>query len=446
MSVRVFIYNLGCPKNQVDGEYIAGYLTESENITLVDDYEVADIIAVNTCGFIETAKEESIEAIFEAVKLKETGNCQKVIVTGCLAQRYVDDIKSDIPEVDGIFGIGDYQKMVELVEEVKRGQRVTMVAEPEQGLNRDIPRVHKEKGTAYLKIADGCDQNCTYCTIPSIKGGFKSREMEYILNEARRLVEQGINELILVAQDTALYGLDIYGEVRLAGLLEELAKIDCLKWIRLMYTYPEHLEEKVLEVMAREDKICNYLDIPIQHAAGQVRKRMGRPGDRSSLEAKIARIRNVLPDVVLRTSLIVGFPGESEEEFEELVDFIKEVKFDRLGVFTYSKEENTPAARLDGQLDEDLKVRRYNQIMEEQQTIALEKNSERVDKKLEIIVEEIDGNRFNGRTEYDAPEIDNAISGELPEEFEIEIGSIYLALVKSAFEYDLEGEIIDEIG
>ena len=446
MSVRVFIYNLGCPKNQVDGEYIAGYLTESENITLVDDYEVADIIAVNTCGFIETAKEESIEAIFEALKLKETGNCQKVIVTGCLAQRYVDDIKSDIPEVDGIFGIGDYQKMVELVEEVKRGQRVTMVAEPEQGLNRDIPRVHKEKGTAYLKIADGCDQNCTYCTIPSIKGGFKSREMEYILNEARRLVEQGINELILVAQDTALYGLDIYGEVRLAGLLEELAKIDCLKWIRLMYTYPEHLEEKVLEVMAREDKICNYLDIPIQHAAGQVRKRMGRPGDRSSLEAKIARIRNVLPDVVLRTSLIVGFPGESEEEFEELVDFIKEVKFDRLGVFTYSKEENTPAARLDGQLDEDLKVRRYNQIMEEQQTIALEKNSERVDKKLEIIVEEIDGNRFNGRTEYDAPEIDNAISGELPEEFEIEIGSIYLALVKSAFEYDLEGEIIDEIG
>ncbi|MBF8437681.1 30S ribosomal protein S12 methylthiotransferase RimO [Halanaerobiaceae bacterium Z-7014] len=446
MSVRVFIYNLGCPKNQVDGEYIAGYLTESENITLVDDYEVADIIAVNTCGFIETAKEESIEAIFEAVKLKETGNCQKVIVTGCLAQRYVDDIKSDIPEVDGIFGIGDYQKMVELVEEVKRGQRVTMVSEPEQGLNRDIPRVHKEKGTAYLKIADGCDQNCTYCTIPSIKGGFKSREMEYILNEARRLVEQGINELILVAQDTALYGLDIYGEVRLAGLLEELAKIDGLKWIRLMYTYPEHLEEKVLEVMAREDKICNYLDIPIQHAAGQVRKRMGRPGDRSSLEAKIARIRNVLPDVVLRTSLIVGFPGESEEEFEELVDFIKEVKFDRLGVFTYSKEENTPAARLDGQLDEDLKVRRYNQIMEEQQTIALEKNSERVDKKLEIIVEEIDGNRFNGRTEYDAPEIDNAISGELPEEFEIEIGSIYLALVKSAFEYDLEGEIIDEIG
>lgn len=446
MSVRVFIYNLGCPKNQVDGEYIAGYLTESENITLVDDYEVADIIAVNTCGFIETAKEESIEAIFEAVKLKETGNCQKVIVTGCLAQRYVDDIKSDIPEVDGIFGIGDYQKMVELVEEVKRGQRVTMVSEPEQGLNRDIPRVHKEKGTAYLKIADGCDQNCTYCTIPSIKGGFKSREMEYILNEARRLVEQGINELILVAQDTALYGLDIYGEVRLAGLLEELAKIDCLKWIRLMYTYPEHLEEKVLEVMAREDKICNYLDIPIQHAAGQVRKRMGRPGDRSSLEAKIARIRDVLPDVVLRTSLIVGFPGESEEEFEELVDFIKEVKFDRLGVFTYSKEENTPAARLDGQLDEDLKVRRYNQIMEEQQTIALEKNSERVDKKLEIIVEEIDGNRFNGRTEYDAPEIDNAISGELPEEFEIEIGSIYLALVKSAFEYDLEGEIIDEIG
>jgi len=446
MSVRVFIYNLGCPKNQVDGEYIAGYLTESENITLVDDYEVADIIAVNTCGFIETAKEESIEAIFEAVKLKETGNCQKVIVTGCLAQRYVDDIKSDIPEVDGIFGIGDYQKMVELVEEVKRGQRVTMVSEPEQGLNRDIPRVHKEKGTAYLKIADGCDQNCTYCTIPSIKGGFKSREMEYILNEARRLVEQGINELILVAQDTALYGLDIYGEVRLAGLLEELAKIDGLKWIRLMYTYPEHLEEKVLEVMAREDKICNYLDIPIQHAAGQVRKRMGRPGDRSSLEAKIARIRDVLPDVVLRTSLIVGFPGESEEEFEELVDFIKEVKFDRLGVFTYSKEENTPAARLDGQLDEDLKVRRYNQIMEEQQTIALEKNSERVDKKLEIIVEEIDGNRFNGRTEYDAPEIDNAISGELPEEFEIEIGSIYLALVKSAFEYDLEGEIIDEIG
>ena len=446
MSVRVFIYNLGCPKNQVDGEYIAGYLTESENITLVDDYEVADIIAVNTCGFIETAKEESIEAIFEAVKLKETGNCQKVIVTGCLAQRYVDDIQSDIPEVDGIFGIGDYQKMVELVEEVKKGQRVTMVAEPEQGLNRDIPRVHKDKGTAYLKIADGCDQNCTYCTIPSIKGGYKSREIEYILNEAKRLVEEGVNELILVAQDTALYGLDIYGEVRLVELLEDLARIEGLNWIRLMYTYPEHLEEKVLDVMAKEDKICNYLDIPIQHAAGRVRKRMGRPGDRSSLEAKIAKIREALPDAVLRTSLIVGFPGETDEEFEELVDFIKEVKFDRLGVFTYSKEDNTPAARLDGQLDEEDKVRRYNQIMESQQQIALEKNSERVGTELEIIVEEIDGSRFNGRTKYDAPEIDNAISGELPERFEIVIGSIYLALVKSAFEYDLEGEIIDEIG
>ena len=446
MSVRVFIYNLGCPKNQVDGEYIAGYLTESENIILVDDYEVADIIAVNTCGFIETAKEESIEAIFEAVKLKETGNCQKVIVTGCLAQRYVDDIQTDIPEVDGIFGIGDYQKMVELVEDVKKGQKVTMVAEPEQGLNRDLPRVHQEKGTAYLKIADGCDQNCTYCTIPSIKGGFKSRELKYILNEARRLVEEGVNELILVAQDTALYGLDIYGEVRLAELLEDLAKIDGLNWIRLMYTYPEHLEDRVLEVMAREAKICNYLDIPIQHAAGRVRKRMGRPGDRSSLEAKIAKIRDILPDVVLRTSLIVGFPGETDAEFEELVDFIKEVKFDRLGVFTYSKEENTPAAKLDGQLDEDIKVRRYNQIMEAQQAIALEKNSERVGKELEIIVEEIDDSRFNGRTKYDAPEIDNAISGELPEEFELEVGSIYLALVKSAFEYDLEGEIIDEIG
>ncbi|MFN2364128.1 MAG: 30S ribosomal protein S12 methylthiotransferase RimO [Halarsenatibacteraceae bacterium] len=446
MSVRVFIYNLGCPKNQVDGEYIAGYLTESDNITVVDDYEIADIIAVNTCGFIETAKEESIEAIFEAVKLKETGNCQKVIVTGCLAQRYVEDIQSDIPEVDGIFGIGDYQKMVELVEEVEKGERVTMVAEPEQGLNRDLPRVHKDKGTAYLKIADGCDQNCTYCTIPSIKGGYKSRELKYILNEAERLVQQGVNELILVAQDTALYGLDIYGEVRLAELLEELAKIKDLKWIRLMYTYPEHLEEKVLEVMAREDKICNYLDIPIQHAAGRVRKRMGRPGDRSSLEAKIARIREILPDVVLRTSLIVGFPGETIEEFEELVDFIKAVKFDRLGVFTYSKEENTPAAKLDGQLDEEVKVRRYNQLMEMQQEIALEKNSERVDKELEIIVEELTGSRFNGRTKYDAPEIDNAISGKLPEDFEIEVGSIYLALVKSAFEYDLEGEIIDEIG
>ncbi len=445
MLIKTFLLNLGCPKNQVDGEYFAGYLEQLDNILLINEYQNADLIIINTCGFIDSAKEESLEAILEAAEHKKTNTTKKLIVTGCLAQRYHQELEKEIPEIDGIFGIGEHEKIIDLIEEVNKGKRKINITEPGHFLNKSIPRKENDSHYAYLKIADGCDKGCTYCTIPAIKGGYSSRRIEYIIEEAKALVAAGVKELILVAQDTSLYGQDIYGERKLINLLTELVEIEDLKWIRIMYYYPEEVTRDLLEMMAEEDKICNYLDIPIQHVARDVRKKMGRPGDRESLKKKITLMRSIVPDLALRTTVMVGFPGETEADFAELVEFIEEIKFDKLGVFTYSRETGTPAAKMENQVSEKLKNIRYNKIKDVQQKISHDLNKRYLHRTLPAIIEEINDNKFIARPQYDAPEIDNYISGNFNrEKHDLKPGNFISCKIIDAYEYDLIGEVIDE--
>ncbi len=444
--LKTYLLNLGCPKNQVDGEYFAGYLKGSDRVELISDYQKAELIIVNTCGFIDSAKEESLEAILEAASLKEQDPGKKLVVTGCLAQRYHQELEEEIPEIDGIFGIGEHQQLLELVEKVARGKKDKKISRPEHKLNREMPRINTDGHYAYLKIADGCDKVCTYCTIPEIKGGYSSRRIEYILQEAEALVAGDVRELILVAQDTSLYGRDIYGEKKLTELLENLIEIDGLDWIRIMYYYPEEIEKEFLELMAREEKICSYLDIPIQHAAREVRRRMARQGDAEDLKEKISLMRKIVPDIALRTTMLVGFPGETEEDFAELLDFVREIKFDKLGVFTYSREEGTPAAAMAEQLPDEVKNERYNRLMELQRKISLSNNQKFTGEVLAVLLDEILDEEFIGRTRYDAPEIDNSVTGKLPEDRSKKLspGEIVSCRITGAYEYDLTGEIVDE--
>ncbi len=446
MFLKTYLLNLGCPKNQVDGEYYAGYLEGSDRVELISNYQEADLIIVNTCGFIDSAKEESLEAIFEAASLKEQDPNKKLVVTGCLAQRYHRELEEKIPEIDGLFGIGEHQELLELVEKVARGKRGKKISRPEHKLNREMPRINSDGHYAYLKIADGCDKGCTYCTIPEIKGGYNSRRIEYILQEVEALVAGGVRELILVAQDTSVYGKDIYGEKKLSELLENLVEIENLDWIRIMYFYPEEVEAEFLELMAQEKKICNYLDIPIQHAAREIRRRMARPGDAEKLKKKISLMREIVPGIALRTTLLVGFPGETRENFAELVDFVRKVDFENLGVFTYSREEGTPAAQMENQIDEEVKSERYNKLMEVQRRISLANNRKLLGEEVEVLIDEVAVDEFTGRTRYDAPEIDNSVTGSLPADRNLNLnpGEIVTCRITGAYEYDLTGEIVDE--
>ncbi len=409
MAQTVGIISLGCAKNQVDGEMLLAAL-EAGGFTPAEPEE-ADIVLINTCGFIESAKKESIETILELARLKAEGAIGKLVVTGCLAQRYQEEIHRELPEVDGVFGIGANGDIASCVKEMLEKGFLERFPEKSAMPLCGARRLSTPGFTAYLKIAEGCDNRCTYCAIPLIRGGYRSRPMESIEEEARALVASGVKELVLIAQDTTRYGLDLYGEYSLSKLLARLCPIEGLRWLRVLYCYPDSITDGLLETMAREEKIVPYMDIPLQHASGKVLSAMNRRGDRESLTALMKRIREKVPGVVLRTTLITGFPGETEEDFEELAGFVKDVGFERLGCFPYSQEEGTPAAGLPGQLEEEVKERRAALITESQLTIMEEKGRALIGKTLPVLTEgfEEESGYWFGRSYMDAPDVDGRV-------------------------------------
>ena len=410
MAIKIGMVSLGCSKNQVDAEIMLSLLCQG-GYELCADPSQCQVVIVNTCGFIEDAKRESIETILEFCQMKEQGLLKAVVVTGCLAERYREEMAVQIPEADVILGIGKNSEIVAAVRRALEGERVV-----DSGPKGDLPlegeRVLTTPGYfAYLKIAEGCDNCCTYCAIPLIRGRFRSRPMEAIVEEARRLIAGGVQEINLIAQDTSRYGEDLYGTYSLAELLTRLCRLEGLRWLRVLYCYPDHLTDQMLEVMAREEKIVKYIDIPLQHCSGPVLKAMNRTGDRESLLRLMAHVREKIPGVTLRTTLIAGFPGETEEDFEELCRFVKEARFERLGCFAYSQEEGTPAALLPGQLDEEEKRRRAEIVMNEQMPIAFQVSASQVGKTLPVLVEGMDEETglYCGRSPMDAPDIDTRV-------------------------------------
>lgn len=410
MAYKVGIISLGCAKNRVDAEMLL-YRIRNAGYKLCEDVAMADVAIINTCGFIESAKQESIEEILELSELKKEGKIKAIIVTGCLAERYKEEVMKEIPEADAVVGIGANDDIVKIIDEVLQGKKQQCFPDKlllplEGGRIQSTPYYY-----AYLKIAEGCDNHCTYCAIPMIRGKFRSRKMEDIIAEAKHLAEKDVKELVVVAQDTSLYGKDIYGEIMLAKLLKKLCEIDGIRWIRVLYCYPDKITDELLQVMAEEEKIVKYLDLPLQHCNGRVLKTMNRKGNKEELVELIAKIREKVPGIVLRTTFIAGFPTETEEEFAELENFAKEVRFERVGCFAYSQEENTPAAKLEPQIPEDVKERRAEIIMENQQKI-MEEFCQKLDgKTIEVLVEGYDqyAECFFGRSAWDAPEVDGSV-------------------------------------
>ncbi|NLJ88970.1 MAG: 30S ribosomal protein S12 methylthiotransferase RimO [Epulopiscium sp.] len=444
MTLNISFISLGCDKNLVDSEVML-YLLKKAGFSLISDESLADIIVINTCCFIQDAKEESIENILEAAEYKKHGNCKILIVTGCMAERYKEEILSEIPEVDAIVGTTSYKEIVDVVKEAIKGKKVQKFSDINIRLNEQYERILTTAGYyGYLKISEGCNNACTYCVIPKIRGTYRSRSIESLIKEVNYLVNQGVRELIIVAQDTTRYGIDLYGEKRLPMLLKELCKIEDLKWIRLLYTYPEEITDELIEVIATENKICNYLDMPIQHSNNFVLKRMGRKSTREDLIILINKLRERIPDICLRTTLITGFPGETDEEFEDMKEFVKTMKFDRLGVFAYSKEEGTPAAKMKNQIPKKIKDYRKDIIMDMQRLICAEKSKEFVGKTMEVLIDgKIAGEDvYCGRTYRDAPDIDGLVFVKTKNEFLS--GEFVQVKISQAQEYDLIGEIIDE--
>lgn len=448
---KILCVSLGCDKNLVDTENMLGIL-KSEGYEFTDDSNEADIVIINTCCFIHDAKEESINSIIEYGSLKENGKLKGLIVTGCLAQRYKDEIENELPEVDALIGISSIDKIIEAVkacvEKYNSDNKANAVAfasydDISKPIDTYKTRISSLGGyTSYLKIAEGCDKNCTYCIIPKIRGKFRSIEMEHLLDEANRLVEMGTKELILVAQETTLYGMDLYGEKSLHKLLHELGKIEGLVWIRLLYAYPEEIYDELIEEMATNKKVCHYIDVPIQHASDNILKRMGRRTNRNDLINIITKLRERIPDMVIRTTLISGFPGETEEDHKTLYNFVDEMEFDRLGVFTYSMEEDTRAALMPDQIDEEVKSERRDEIMELQQEIVFEKNESLIGKEVLVLIEGHipNENAYIGRTYMDAPSVDGNIFITTDEN--LMSGDFVRAKITGSYEYDLIGEII----
>ena len=436
---KISMVSLGCPKNQVDAEMML-YSLKQAGFEICSEEANADAIIVNTCGFIEEAKAEAIENILEAAKYKQDGNCKALIVTGCLAERYKDDVTEEIPEVDVCVGIGSNGKIADIVKNAIEGKKQNLYGE-KKDLDLNGKRIlGGYPFSTYLKVADGCDNCCTYCAIPKIRGKMRSRKIEDCIAEAKTLAENGVKELIVVAQDTTAYGTDIYGKPMLSKLLSELCKIDGLKWIRTLYTYPEKITDELLDTIAQEPKLLKYLDMPIQHVNGEILKRMNRKGNQETLTALINKIRAKIPNITLRTTLITGFPGETEEQFSELAQFVKDIRFDRLGCFTYSAEEGTAAAEFDNQIDEQTKVDRMENIMDMQMTIAAEKNEEKIGTTAEVIIEGWDDyiKCYFGRTIYDAPEVDGKIFFMAKKQHKI--GDFVNVRINDCLDYDLLGE------
>lgn len=438
---KIGMISLGCPKNQVDTERLLATLDKNE-FEIADCYEGVNAVIINTCGFIDDAKREAIENILEMAQLKEDGIVDKIIVTGCLAQRHKQEIFDEIPEVDAVIGIGANADIADIVKRVIQGEKVYEMPD-----NTNLPLVGERLLTtpehwAYLKIADGCSNRCTYCAIPAIRGDFRSVEFETLIEEAKALADAGTKELILIAQDTTNYGMDLYGKLRLPELLDALCEIDGIEWIRLLYCYPDKITDELIETMARQPKILHYIDLPLQHADDKILKAMNRRGDSAYLRETIAKIRKAMPDAVIRTTFIVGFPGEGEEEFENLAVFINEIEFDKLGCFSYSPQEGTPSFDFENQVDDETKLRRGEIIMGDQLEIVTVKNHERIGNTYTVLVEDYDGytDSYSGRTYMDAPEIDGKINFVSSKHYNP--GDFAKVTVIGVNEYDLIGKDI----
>ena len=440
--MNILFISLGCDKNLVDTEVMLGLL-DSRGYQMVDTEEEADVIVVNTCCFIHDAKEESINTILQMAEYKKTGRLKALIVTGCLAQRYQKEILDEIPEVDGVLGTTSYDKILEAIDEALAGHTELKMEDINALPQVETKRLVTTGGHyAYLKIAEGCDKHCTYCIIPKVRGDYRSVPMEKLLKEARELAEGGVKELILVAQETTVYGVDLYGEKKLPELLRKLCEIPGLYWIRILYCYPEEITEELIQVIKEEEKICHYLDLPIQHASDGILKRMGRRTTKQELVDIIGKLRKEIPDIALRTTLITGFPGETQEQHGELMAFVDEMEFERLGVFTYSPEEDTPAATMPDQIPEEVKELRQAELMELQQEIAFEKAEDMIGRELLVMIEGkvVDENAFVGRTYMDAPNVDGLIF--VTADQELMSGDFARVKVTGANEYDLIGGLI----
>ena len=440
--MNIIFISLGCDKNLVDSEVMLGLLAK-EGYRMVDDEVEADVAVINTCCFIHDAKEESIQTILEMAQYKENGRLKALIVTGCLAQRYQQEILTEIPEVDAVLGTTSFTEIADAVKEALAGNGHVRLDDLDALPMTEVRRLITTGGHfAYLKIAEGCDKHCTYCIIPKIRGNFRSVPMEKLIKEATELADQGVKELILVAQETTLYGADLYGEKSLHQLLRKLCKIEGIRWIRILYCYPEEIYDDLIQTIKEEKKICHYLDLPIQHASDSILKRMGRKTTKDQLKSVISRLRAEIPDIVIRTTLITGFPGETQEDHEELMEFIDEMEFDRLGVFTYSPEEDTPAASMPEQIPEEIKEDRRAELMELQQDIVFEQAEDMIGRELLVMIEGklADENAYVGRTYKDAPNVDGLIFIHTDEE--LMSGDFAKVRVTGALEYDLIGELI----
>lgn len=440
--MKILFISLGCDKNLVDTEVMLGLLA-SRGYEMTDDEQEADIIVINTCCFIHDAKEESIQNILEMAELKKEGKVKALIVTGCLAERYKDEILEEIPEVDEVLGTTAYDKILDAVDAALEGNQEVILSDIDALPLPETKRLVTTGGHfAYLKIAEGCDKHCTYCIIPKVRGNYRSVPMERLVNEARELAEQGVKELILVAQETTLYGKDLYGEKSLHKLVRELCNISGIRWIRILYCYPEEITDELIQVMKEEPKVCHYLDLPIQHANDTILKRMGRRTTKQELVNIVEKLRSEIPDICLRTTLITGFPGETAEQHEELMQFVDEMEFDRLGVFTYSPEEDTPAAGMPEQIEEEVKEDRQAEIMELQQEIAFDKAEDMIGREVLVMIEGkvADENAYVGRTYRDAPNVDGLIFINTDEE--LLSGDFARVKVTGALDYDLIGELL----
>lgn len=441
--MKIGMVSLGCAKNQTDAEIMLGILSKRGH-EIVTEPQNAEAIIVNTCGFITPAKQESIDAILEMAEYKKSGKCRILIATGCLAERYNSEMEKEFPELDAIVGTGDFDKIDEIINKSENGEKICIFGHQNYTLPENLPRILSTPFyTAYLKIADGCDNNCTYCAIPKIRGRYKSRKKEDILAEAERLAESGVKELIIIAQDTTRYGIDLYEKPSLAPLLKELCKIDGIHWIRVHYFYTEAITDELISVMAENDKICPYIDMPIQHINDDILRRMARRTNRRQIERRIKDIREQIPDVTIRTSIIVGFPGETEENFDELKSFVEDIKFDRMGVFAYSKEEGTPAGDFPNQTGDKIKEKRKNELMEIQQKISLSRNKAKIGSVQEVLCEGYDRDNYMyfGRSRADSIDVDGKVY--FAAEDEIQLGAFVNVEILDADEYDLVGKVVE---
>ena len=438
---KVGMVSLGCDKNRVDSELILGSINKHYEIT--NDAKEADIIIVNTCGFIESAKQESIDTILEMAEYKNKYKCKMLIATGCLTQRYGDELLDLIPEIDILMGVNDYMKLHRLILDfIKDQKRISSATYSDEGINEGIRLLTTKQHTAYVRIAEGCNNFCTYCIIPKIRGKFRSRLEKNILDEVKMLVDNGVKEIILIAQDLTDYGVDIYGKRMLHDLISKISKVEGVEWIRLLYCYPEEITDELIEEIARNEKVVKYLDLPIQHISSSVLKQMGRRTNKEAIISKIDTLRSKVPGIALRTSLIVGFPGETDENFEELEKFLEDYKLENVGVFAYSQEEDTPAAKMECQVDEEVKIQRQKKLMAVQREVVKEQNKLKIGNIYDTIIDGNNGEYYIGRSYEMAPEIDGLIY--IKKEKSLNLGDIVKVKIHDVMEYDLMGEVLDE--